>query len=158
METVPPIVGTERLEELLEAARESPRRRSHLLLHEGHGDQVQRLLIAAQPETYVRPHVHSEQWEMLVLLRGRIDVLLFAETGVLTHRHVLTVSSPLAQIPMATRHSCVIAAADTLILEVKPGPYRPNEFIAGTPEENTAAATALLSRMRDAPAGARILE
>jgi hypothetical protein len=27
-------------------------------------------LIGLEPATYVRPHVHSEQWEMIVLLRG----------------------------------------------------------------------------------------
>lgn len=158
MEDLLSIVGTNRLEELFQAARDSVRRRSHLLLHAGHTDQVQRLLIAAQPETYVRPHYHSRQWEMLVLLRGRIDVLFFSDAGQLTERHVLTSASPIVQIPMSKRHSGVIAAPDTLVLEVKPGPYHPNEFIAGTPEEGSAAATALLSRMRGAPIGANLFE
>jgi cupin fold WbuC family metalloprotein len=158
MEDLLSLVGSDRLEKLFAAARESERRRSHLLLHAGHDDQVQRLLIAAQPETYVRPHYHSQQWEMLVLLRGRIDVLFFSDAGLLAERQVLTVASPVVQIPMSMRHGCTIAAPDTLVLEVKPGPYRPNEFIAGTPEEGSAGATALLSRMRDAPVGLNLLE
>ena len=59
-----------RLDDLCKAARNSERRRAHLLLHSGHQDQVQRLVIAVEPGTYVRPHKHSEQWEMLVLLSG----------------------------------------------------------------------------------------
>lgn len=157
MEDLLSIVGADRLEELFRAARASARHRSHLLLHDGHSDQVQRLLIAAQPETYVQPHYHSQQWEMLVLLRGRIDALFFSDAGRLMKRHVLTSASPVVQIPMSTRHSCVIAATDTLVLEIKPGPYRPNEFIAGTSEEGSADVTALLSRMRDAPVGTQLL-
>src|SRR4030081_2357912 len=35
-----------RLDDLCKAARDSERRRAHLLLHSGHQDQVQRLVIA----------------------------------------------------------------------------------------------------------------
>ena len=50
------------LAQLADAAAASTRRRSHILLHADHQDQVQRLLIALEPDSYVRPHVHSEQW------------------------------------------------------------------------------------------------
>jgi hypothetical protein len=73
----PQLVGSEQLAPLLEAATASTRKRSHLLLHADQQDQVQRLLIALEPESYVRPHVHGEQWEMIVLLRGRFDFLIF---------------------------------------------------------------------------------
>jgi len=39
-----------------EAAAAGARRRSHMLLHADHQDQVQRLLIALEPNSYVRPH------------------------------------------------------------------------------------------------------
>jgi cupin fold WbuC family metalloprotein len=65
----PQLVGSAQLAPLLQAATASTRKRSHLLLHADQQDQVQRLLIALEPESYVRPHVHSEQWEMIVLLR-----------------------------------------------------------------------------------------
>ena len=58
----------------LEAAK-NERKRVHLLLHSGHDDQVQRLLIVMQPGTYVRPHHHSLQWEMLILLKGGGELL-----------------------------------------------------------------------------------
>ena len=61
----------------------SSRRRAHLLLHEGPQDQVQRLMIMLQPGSYVRPHHHSQQWEMLVLQQGCGDVLMFDEVGIL---------------------------------------------------------------------------
>src|SRR5215813_5004812 len=81
------IVDRSAIDRLAKEANASPRRRAHLLLHSGHDDQVQRLLIALQPGSYVRPHQHSQQWEMLVLHRGRLDVLAFTPDGALAARH-----------------------------------------------------------------------
>jgi hypothetical protein len=67
----PQLAGSEQVARLLETAAASTRKRSHLLLHADQQDQVQRLLIGLEPASYVRPHVHGEQWEMIVLLRGR---------------------------------------------------------------------------------------
>jgi Domain of unknown function (DUF6016) len=75
----PQHVTEPQLAQLADAAAASARRRSHILLHADHQDQVQRLLIALEPDSYVRPHVHSEQWEMIVLLRGRLDLLIFGQ-------------------------------------------------------------------------------
>jgi hypothetical protein len=64
------LVDATRLSGLTEKAGIAPRRRSHLLLHASPEDQVQRLLIAAQPSAYVQPpHQHSQQWEFLILQR-----------------------------------------------------------------------------------------
>ena len=85
---------------LIEDSKASERKRSHHLLHSGHDDQVQRLLIALQPGTYVRPHHHSEQWEMLVLLRGSGYLWSFREDGRLHGRFEMNKASAIAQIPI----------------------------------------------------------
>src|SRR5215471_17089112 len=90
------------LAQLADAAAASARRRSHILLHTDHQDQVQRLLIGLEPDSYVRPHLHSEQWEMLVLLRGRLDFLIFSPEAELIERFALSAASPVVQIPPAT--------------------------------------------------------
>lgn len=126
-----------------------------MLLHAGHDDQVQRLLIALQPGSYVRPHQHSQQWEMLVLQRGRLDVLAFAPDGVVLARHRLDRAAPVIQIPARTWHAGVVLEPDTVVMEVKPGPYRPNEFADWAPEENTSAATDLASWLERALPGMR---
>jgi cupin fold WbuC family metalloprotein len=123
------------------------------LLHAGPDDQVQRLLIAAQPGTYVRPHRHSEQWEMLVLQSGLMDVLYFGEDGELLDRQTVDSKSPLVQIAPGVIHGCVMRAPDTLVLEVKPGPYRPTEFVAWAPEEGQAGARDLLNWATSASVG-----
>ena len=82
----PQHVGDQHLSELLTEAAESTRRRSHLLLHANHQDQVQRLLIALEADSYIQPHMHSEQWEMLILLRGQLDVLIFGPEAEIIQR------------------------------------------------------------------------
>jgi cupin fold WbuC family metalloprotein len=140
---------------LLTEAEASPRRRAHLLLHAGHDDQVQRLLIALWPGTYVRPHQHSQQWEMLALHGGRADVLAFAPDGALLARHRLDQSAPVIQIPVGTWHAALALQPGTIVMEVKPGPYRANEFAAWTPEENSPAAAHVVAWLERAAVGAR---
>jgi len=140
----PQLVGSEQLARLLETAAASTRKRSHLLLHADHQDPVQRLLIGLEPESYVRAHVHSEQWEMMVLLRGRFDFLIFNPQAELVQRLAMSVASPVAQIPRGIWHSGVALAPETLVLEVKPGPYRPNEFAPWAPEEGEPASSAFV--------------
>ena len=52
------LIDAARFRELTEQAAASPRKRSHLLLHSGPDDLVQRLIISAQPGTY-GSRIHS---------------------------------------------------------------------------------------------------
>jgi cupin fold WbuC family metalloprotein len=135
------------IDRLAKEAKASPRRRAHLLLHSGHDDQVQRLLIALQPGTYVRPHHHSEQWEMLVLLRGRGRLLSFNEDGRVLSGLEMNKASPIAQIPIGIWHGFVVLERDTVVMEIKPGPYRPNEFAEWAPAEGCPDVSAFLRRV-----------
>lgn len=112
------------------------------------------MLIALEPDSYVRPHVHSEQWEMLVLLRGRLDLLIFGAQAQLTQRLAMSAASPVVQIPRGTWHGGV-AQSQTLVMEVKPGPYRPNEFADWGPEEGDAASGAFVRWAKAADLGAK---
>jgi cupin fold WbuC family metalloprotein len=107
-------------------------------MHDGHDDQVQRLLIAAQPGTYVRPHLHSQSWELLALLRGAGRLFRFVDNGTLAGVTEMRVGeAALAQIAPGTPHGFAVTEPDTVLMEVKPGPYRPNEFLDWTAEEGT---------------------
>jgi cupin fold WbuC family metalloprotein len=150
----PQHVDERRLAELLAQAAAAGRRRSHLLLHADHQDQVQRLLIGLEPDSYVRPHVHSEQWEMLVLLRGALDVLIFGTQGELMQRLAMSVAAPVVQIPLGTWHGAV-ARTESVVMEVKPGPYRPNEFAAWAPAEGDTATPAFVRWAAQASVGNR---
>ena len=45
-------------QELVQKALSSPRKRTHYNLHDDLGDPVQRLCVAMEPGSYVRPHRH----------------------------------------------------------------------------------------------------
>ena len=151
----PVLIDEPRLLRLMEESAASARRRSHILLHANHQDQVQRLLIGLEPGSYVRPHQHSVQWEMIVLLRGRLDLLIFGPEAELVQRLSLGAASPVAQVPSGTWHGGVALQAETLVLEVKPGPYRPNEFADWAPPEGEVAAAAFVSWVAQAEMGSR---
>jgi cupin fold WbuC family metalloprotein len=150
----PMLINETDLAQLAQDAAARARRRSHILLHKDHQDQVQRLLIGLEPDSYVRPHLHSVQWEMIVLLRGRLDLLIFDKQARLLQRLALETASPVAQIPPARWHGGVALQSQTLVLEVKPGPYRPNEFADWAPPEGDTGAAAFVGWATQATAGA----
>jgi cupin fold WbuC family metalloprotein len=141
------IVDRSTLADMADEAVRSERKRVHLLLHEGHGDQVQRLIIVTQPGTYVRPHHHPEQWEMLVLLQGSGDLLRFDADGKITSRSQMSAQAPVAQIPAGMWHGFWVAEPGTAIMEVKPGPYRPSQFAEWAPAEGDVRVAAFLRQL-----------
>jgi cupin fold WbuC family metalloprotein len=147
------VVDATTIADLISKAETSARKRTHLLLHGGHHDQVQRMAIMLEPGTYLRPHRHSEQWEILALLRGRCDLLKFSPQGELTGRIEMSSASPVVQIPIGTWHGLYVCEKATMLLEVKPGPYRPNEFADWAPPEGDPAVPQYLESLGRKPGG-----
>ncbi|HMN83711.1 MAG TPA: WbuC family cupin fold metalloprotein [Burkholderiaceae bacterium] len=115
------------LDDLVVAARASARRRLNLNLHQALDDPVNRLAIAIEPDSYIRPHRHDRP-ETVVLLRGAIDVLAFDDEGVLLSRRRLDGGGGAIRIveyPPHTWHSLLALASPTVFFEVKQGPYAP---------------------------------
>src|SRR5262249_61541234 len=122
------IVDHRQIAELATRAGQVPRKRGHLLLHEGPADPVQRLIIVLQPSTYVRPHHHSRQWEMLDLQQGRGDLLIFEGNARVMDRIELSPRSSIVQIPIVVWHCLVVLEPNTAVFEIEPGPNLRNEF------------------------------
>jgi len=147
------------LQQLEHEATSSERRRTHLNVHSGPEANVQRLFIATQPDTYMRPHRHPEahKWEFFIVLEGRIDLLVFADHGELLQRLEMSSQQTRAvEVPAGTWHAYVCMQADTLALEIKEGAYiptRPEDFADWSPAENTTQAAEFLERMRSARVG-----
>ncbi|HEY2529161.1 MAG TPA: WbuC family cupin fold metalloprotein [Xanthobacteraceae bacterium] len=87
----------------------------------------------------MRPHRHSQQWEILALLRGACDLLKFNAQGQVTGRVAMSAESPIVQIAIGAWHGLYVREKGTALFEVKPGPYRPNEFADWAPPEGNAA-------------------
>jgi cupin fold WbuC family metalloprotein len=113
------------LDALTLEARQSPRRRANRNLHEDLRDPVQRLAIAMEPDTYVRPHRHPHTWEMLSALRGRFVVLHFAAAGTVVGRAVLGEGCKVIENPAGLWHAVLSLDSGGIIFEVKQGPYAP---------------------------------
>ena len=139
---------------LIEDARASTRRRMNLNLHASTDAAVQRLCIATEPDTYIRPHRHPEphKWEMLLVLKGRLDLLVFDESGIVTDRITLEPDqTQLVELSPGTWHSFVCCEPGTVVLEVKEGAYIPTtekDFAPWAPPENSAGVQSFLEWMR----------
>ncbi len=130
--------------DLLGKAHASPRKRAHLNLHDDLNDPTQRLFVAIEPQSYIRPHRHRlpPKWECFFVFRGSASMLTFDDYGKVTGRADLSVErdSLAAEIPAGIWHTLVATSPDTVLVELKPGPYAPlnqEDFCQWAPVENT---------------------
>jgi cupin fold WbuC family metalloprotein len=154
-------IAASQLSELARAAQESPRRRANLNLHETLTDPIQRLAIAMEPDTLIRPHRHPQTWELLIPLRGRFIVLYFDDAGVITYRAVLGDEVSVLETPAGQWHAVLSLDEGGVIFEVKQGPYTPisnGDFAPWGSAEGEPQAHALLSWYASARPGDRLVE
>jgi len=118
-------ISREQLDALAAQAQQSPRHRANLNLHPQLDDPIQRLAIAMEPQTYVRPHRHPHTWELLYPLRGRFVVLHFDDQGRVTARSVLGEDSAVIETAAGGWHAVLSLDRGGVIFEVKHGPYTP---------------------------------
>lgn len=150
------------LASLIAKAKDAPRKRAHFNLHPELNDPVQRLCIAMEPETYVRPHRHSdpETWEVLLILRGSLALNIFDERGTVVQRTVLNARGPVTAVEFErnTWHAPVSLESGTVVFEIKQGPYRSIEdanHASWAPREGEPAADRFLDWYRSAKVGDR---
>lgn len=114
------------LETGLAAARESPRKRIIQPIHRTQEAIVQRMLNFMLPGTYLRPHLHprEEAIETVQVLQGELGFIIFEEDGSVRQLHRLSAGGDgLIDIEPRIWHGLVVLAPDTVILEIKRGPY-----------------------------------
>ena len=139
-------------------ARQGRRLRMNHNLHQAE-DLVQRFINVLQPGTYVRPHRHlrdnkGEGFECFLVLQGAVGLVLLDPQGRVLQLERLDARGPLKGIELAENqlHTLVALEVDTVIFELKQGPYQPSsdkDFLPGFPFENTPAADAQEQRWRD---------
>ena len=136
-------ISSNDLDQLSKAADAAPRKRSNRNLHQSLDAKVQRLAIAMEPDTYVRPHRHPQTWECYLPLRGAFKVVLFDDTGLVTDCIAIGQNGLVAyELPANTWHSVLSLQKGSIIFEVKEGPYiQPavTDTAAWSPAEGTEA-------------------
>ncbi len=123
------LINKQLLDETCERSKESPRLRMNYNFHEQLDDPINRLLNAMQPGTYLRPHRHSnpDKVEIFLLLQGKAITFIFDEAGNITDKILL---DPLkgshgAEIAPGVWHSLLVLEPNTVVYEVKQGPFAP---------------------------------
>ena len=148
------------LDDLSAQAAASQRKRANHNLHKGVEDPVQRLCIAIEPGTYIRPNRHAdpETMEVFLLLRGSAVVLLFDDACRVTERVQLSARGPVyaVEIPPKAWHAMASLEKGTVFFEVKQGPYAAPKGVnvaAWAPEEGKPEAMKFEAWYRQAKAG-----
>ena len=153
------IVTAEMIAKLLSRAAASPRKRMNLNLHAEPTDPIGRFLNAGIAGTYVRPHRHQiGRWELVSVLQGRFDLVIFTSDGVVESRVALS-AGDVVEIPGGVWHSVVFHAPAAVILEVKAGPYEPRldkEMAGWAPPEDDPAAALFVTWLETAAPGERV--
>ncbi|MCB2795270.1 WbuC family cupin fold metalloprotein, partial [Listeria monocytogenes] len=83
----------------------------------------------------------------LIVLKGRLGLLVFAEDGELLDKRELSAAGdcPGVDLPPGVFHALVVLEPDSILFECKAGPYRPlgeGEFASWAPAEGSADAPA----------------
>ena len=121
------IINKELLDEITRQAKESPRLRMNYNLHDSLDAKTQKLLNALEPGTILPIHRHPNTNETYLLLRGKLNVILYNDKKeVLETMHLDTANGNYGlDIPAGQWHSVEVLESGTVILEVKDGPYFP---------------------------------
>jgi len=135
----------------IQASRKSPRGRIILPFHLSEQDPLQRMLNGLQPGSYIQPHRHLSppKSEPIIILRGSLLVFIFDSDGKVDERITLVAGSSRIGVDIRPGefHTFAALAADTVIFEVKPGPYEAlsdKDFASWAPKEGTPEASEYL--------------
>lgn len=120
-------IDSKLLDSVIAEAQASPRKRKNYNFHTDLSDTLQRMLNAMNPGTYVRPHKHEDpdKREAFIVLRGSVAVFEFSETGDVLQVEILNYAKGKYGVEFAARvwHSLVVLEPNTVVYEVKDGPY-----------------------------------
>lgn len=121
------IINKELLDTISSQAKESPRLRMNYNLHDTLESKVQRLFNAMEPGTVIPVQRHKNTAETLMLVRGKMKVELYDCNKKVIESIILSHESGHygVHIPVGAWHRVEILESDTVMFEVKEGPYTP---------------------------------
>ena len=152
------IFDAQSLDDLTSQAKVSPRLRQHRNVHQSYQEASQRLFNAIEPGSYIRPHRHASdpRDELLIAVRGAMALVTFDEQGAVTnvlhfgterHGDEMAVG---AEVSSCTWHTVIALKPGCVLLEVKAGPFDPNQpkdLAPWAPEEDSAASRDYFDRI-----------
>jgi len=136
-------IDFELLKALMVGSRQSDRGRVNKMFHKKFEDPLQRMLNSMQPETYLQPHKHEnpDKREVFIALTGKFVVIQFNDDGTI-HDHMILEPAKknyATEVPERTYHTIICLEPDSIIYEIKDGPYDPDDdknFAKWAPDED----------------------
>ena len=151
------ILNEQLISSLSVQARENPRLRKNLNLHESYDEPSQRLLNAMEPGSYIRPHRHftDPKPENFVGIRGRMALIIFKDDGEIEQIIPFGPQEDAVGIdlPSGVWHTVVCLLEGSVLYETKPGPFIPThrkDMAPWAPEEGSVQAVDYLSDLVEA--------
>lgn len=139
------------MSDLTAQAKINKRLRQHRNVHQSFQEPCQRLFNAIEPGSYIRPHRHTSdpRDELLVAVRGLMALITFDDEGQVenvlrfgTERFGGEVCAAV-EVPPAVWHTVIALRKDSVLLEVKAGPFnprQPKDLAPWAPEEGSVDA------------------
>jgi cupin fold WbuC family metalloprotein len=148
------IIDQSALDSLSAEARNTRRLRKNLNLHPDDEFCCHRLFNAIEPSSYILPHRHQDPLkdETMVVVRGRMGVIFFDDSGNITGSTILVAGGDriAVDIPHGMFHTVIGLESGTVFFESKAGPYRPlseKEKGGWAPPEGTPEAADYLAHL-----------
>jgi cupin fold WbuC family metalloprotein len=148
------LLGTTLVQQAISTSRSSPRKRIILPLHKDPGALLHRMLNAIQPLSYIRPHrhLHPPKPETIIVLQGAILCFVFTALGEIQEVHTLKAgySAFGFDCEPGIYHTFLALLTDTVLFEVKPGPYEAatdKDFAPWAPPEGSPEAKSYMTSL-----------
>lgn len=139
------------INQTLQQAKISPRHRQIYKFHKLK-EPVQRMLNAILPNSYTRPHFHSDKPEVFIVLKGKLAAINFNKNGKIIKQEIIKNSGPNFGVEFKPKEwHTIVALTPSVVYEVKKGPYNKKTdkiFAKWAPEENTKQGQEYLKNLK----------
>ncbi len=135
-------------------AQKSERKRLNYNFHKVYDDNLQRLINAIEPYSYVQPHKHEnpDKREVFFILKGKMVVIEFDDDGNIIDHFILDAEKGnfAVEISEKTWHSIISLEKGSVAYEFKDGPYSITDdknFASWAPKEGDSTSKAYIDSL-----------
>jgi cupin fold WbuC family metalloprotein len=122
-------VGPADIDVLKNAVSKTPKRRARINAHPDSSDDLHEMIIAIEPGSYIRPHMHPGKSEAFHIIEGAVDIVVFDKAGHI--KRVVSLSEKGSDLPFYYRmsspffHTLIIRSSLLVVHEITNGPFQP---------------------------------
>lgn len=150
------VLSREQLHETVKESQASARKRIIRPYHRSLNDDLHRMFNAIQPGSYARPHRHLDppKAEAWIVLQGKLLFVSFLDDGTVDQTVILSAEGEHFGVDLVPGryHTICALVPDTVIYEVKSGPYTATNdkaFAPWAPAEGTPEAASYVRHLVD---------